>query len=187
MPVATLCTYNIHGAVGTDGRLDPTRTAAVIEEIDSDIVALQEVEHFSVDGDDLPVYLARRGGYRMYLGPTLLRYEHLYGNVLLCRLPVAEVRRIDLSVARREPRGAIEIDVRAGDTRLRIVNTHLGLLPGERREQVRRLLRHLESAPPADITVLTGDINEWLLWGRPIRWLNRHFARLPAPPSFPSS
>lgn len=187
MSVATLCTYNIHAAIGTDGRLDPARTAAVIAETDSDIVALQEVEHHAVGDDDLPAFLARSGGYRLYPGPTLLRYEHLYGNALLSRLPVNGVRRIDLSVARREPRGAIEIEIQNGHTRVRIVNAHLGLRPGERREQVRRLLRHLETAPPADVTVLTGDINEWLLWGRPVRWLNRHFARTPAPPSFPSA
>jgi hypothetical protein len=31
----------------------------------------------------------------------------------------------------------------------------------------------------ADIAVLMGDLNEWLLWGRPLPWLRRHFAGMP--------
>jgi endonuclease/exonuclease/phosphatase family metal-dependent hydrolase len=34
--------------------------------------------------------------------------------------------------------------------------------------------------------VLTGDVNEWYLWGRPLRWLHRHFKATPAPPTFPA-
>jgi endonuclease/exonuclease/phosphatase family metal-dependent hydrolase len=36
------------------------------------------------------------------------------------------------------------------------------------------------------VTILLGDFNEWLLWGRPLRWVNRRFGSLPAPPTFPS-
>jgi endonuclease/exonuclease/phosphatase family metal-dependent hydrolase len=38
----------------------------------------------------------------------------------------------------------------------------------------------------AAVTILLGDFNEWLLWGRPLRWVNRRFGSLPAPPTFPS-
>ena len=31
-----------------------------------------------------------------------------------------------------------------------------------------------------------GDLNEWFLWGRPLRWLHRHFENTPAPATFPS-
>ena len=33
---------------------------------------------------------------------------------------------------------------------------------------------------------LTGDLNEWFVWGRPLRWLVSHFEPVPAPPTFPS-
>jgi endonuclease/exonuclease/phosphatase family metal-dependent hydrolase len=68
---------------------------------------------------------------------------------------------------------------------LRVIATHLGLRPSERREQVKRLLAALERERPLP-TVLTGDVNEWYLWGRPLRWLHRHFKRTPAPPTFPA-
>jgi len=34
--------------------------------------------------------------------------------------------------------------------------------------------------------VLLGDLNEWFLWGRPLRWLRRHFGRTPAPATYPA-
>jgi endonuclease/exonuclease/phosphatase family metal-dependent hydrolase len=34
--------------------------------------------------------------------------------------------------------------------------------------------------------VLLGDLNEWLLWGRPLRWLNRHFASTANPRTYPA-
>ena len=39
----TIATYNIHGAVGSDGRFAPARVARVLREINADIIALQEV------------------------------------------------------------------------------------------------------------------------------------------------
>jgi endonuclease/exonuclease/phosphatase family metal-dependent hydrolase len=38
-----LATWNIHGAVGHDGRFDPSRIAEVLKETNADIIALQEV------------------------------------------------------------------------------------------------------------------------------------------------
>jgi len=37
-------TYNIHACVGVDRRYEPARIAAVLREIDADIVCLQEVD-----------------------------------------------------------------------------------------------------------------------------------------------
>jgi endonuclease/exonuclease/phosphatase family metal-dependent hydrolase len=96
------------------------------------------------------------------------------------------VRRIDLGVGRREPRGAIDVDLTCGGVPLRILAVHLGLGPGERREQVRRLLRALTDEREDMPTVLVGDINEWLLWGRPLRWLHDHFGRTHGPATFPA-
>ena len=86
-----------------------------------------------------------------------------------------------------EPRGALDVCVQVGAQQLlRVVATHLGLRPGERREQVQRLIAVIESDVPHP-TVLMGDVNEWFLWGRPLRWLHTHFREEPAAPrTFPS-
>jgi endonuclease/exonuclease/phosphatase family metal-dependent hydrolase len=61
----------------------------------------------------------------------------------------------------------------------------LGLRPAERREQVERILR-LFSWKEDDRAVLMGDLNEWFLWGRPLRHLHRFFDETPALATFPS-
>jgi endonuclease/exonuclease/phosphatase family metal-dependent hydrolase len=181
----TLATYNIHACIGADHRFEPDRIVQVLNELDVDVVALQEVEHHAIDDYDLLDYLAKKTGLTSIAGPTLLRETRDYGNALLTRLPVVTARRIDLSLPQREPRGALDVMHDWRGQRLRVVATHLGLRPGERRRQVRRLLALFESGC-ADISVLLGDLNEWILWGRPLRWLRRHFAPTPHPRTYPA-
>jgi endonuclease/exonuclease/phosphatase family metal-dependent hydrolase len=69
--------------------------------------------------------------------------------------------------------------------RLRVMATHLGLRPAERRHQTRLLLMYLGSVPPVP-SVLMGDLNEWFMWGRTLRWLHVAFCTTPAPATFPS-
>lgn len=143
--------------------------------IEANVAALQEVEHHDVDGADLLDYLGEKTGRTAIAGPTLLREARHYGNAILTDLPVLAVNRIDLSVPGREPRGALQVTLDCDGRRMQVVATHLGLRPGERRRQVRRILEEFETGN-AQIEVLLGDLNEWFLWGRPLRWLRRHFA-----------
>jgi len=181
----TLATWNIHACIGADRRFLPERTVQVLQELDADVVALQEVEHHTIDDRDLLDYLAEKAGLTAVAGPTLLRDTRHYGNALLTRLPILRANQIDLSLPRREPRGAIEVLLDCHGQHIQVIATHLGLRPGERRRQVRRLL-DLFQACPADISVLLGDLNEWLLWGRPLRWLRRHFSPAPHPRTYPA-
>jgi len=180
-----IATYNIHRAIGNDGVEDPTRIAAVLRELNADIVALQEVGYASGSPGNVLEYLGEAIQARVIEGITLQDERGHYGNAMLSRLPIAASELHDISVAGREPRGAIELSLQVGSFQVQIIATHLGLRPGERRHQVEQLTRLL-AASTADINVLLGDLNEWFLWGRPLRRLRRVFGRTPAPATFPA-
>jgi endonuclease/exonuclease/phosphatase family metal-dependent hydrolase len=148
------------------------------------VIALQEVRS-SADGRCLVRELAEQLGAQPLRGATLLRRDSEYGNAVLSRYPVVAVRRIDLSVPPHEPRGALDVVIAVSGRPLRLLATHLGLRPYERRTQIRLLLAALERDRDVP-TVLTGDLNEWFLWGRPLRWLHQRFRPTPAPPTFPA-
>jgi len=184
-----VASYNIHECVGADGTRDPDRIADVLREIDADVVGLQEVDaRPSATSASMQMqYLAAALGYQAVAGPTLVRAGGEYGNALLTRRTVLDVRQIDLTVYRREPRGALDVHLDVDGTTVRVVVTHLGLLPGERRTQVRRLLDLLgDGGDRSEVVVLCGDINEWFAVGRPLRWLHARLGRTPGLPTFPA-
>jgi endonuclease/exonuclease/phosphatase family metal-dependent hydrolase len=68
-----VATYNIHRAVGADGRLQPERTARVVLSLDADLVALQEVEMPALPSTRLLLSRFAEAGYRSLLGLFLAR------------------------------------------------------------------------------------------------------------------
>lgn len=181
-----IASFNIHACIGLDGRFDPARIAAVLRELDADVVALQEVEHHLLENEDLLDYLARTSGYQAVAGPTLMRETRHYGNALLTRLPVIKSQSHDISIVPYEPRAVINAQLAAGDKTLTVLATHLGLWPTERRMQVRQILSLL-AQQSSDVTLLLGDLNEWFLWGRPLRWLHKFFRRSRHIRTFPAN
>lgn len=182
----TVATWNVHRCIGSRGVEDVERVVDVLRAIDADVVALQEIDsEVTADGrvDQLDV-LARRTGLQPIAGPTLTRDYGRYGNAVLTRLPIVEARRHDLSVAGREPRGAIDARLRAGGGQLRVIATHLGLRAAERRRQVALLLEILGTGD--EETVLAGDFNAWWPWGGPLRLLDAALGRVERPRTFPA-
>lgn len=180
-----LATWNIHMGIGLDGQRDLTRTARVIGELQPDLIGLQEVDNHRKNGADDLAYLQAVTGMEVIAGPTMQGTRGEYGNALLTRLAVLDVQRYDLSVGEREPRGLLIAHLAWLGEGLRVAVTHLGLRPGERRSQVRRLIELLAPEEHRPL-ILMGDFNEWLFWGRPMRWLHRHFGRVRSPATFPS-
>jgi endonuclease/exonuclease/phosphatase family metal-dependent hydrolase len=160
-----IATYNIQRGIGVDLRRDISRTAAVLAEMDCDVLGLQEVMMEGEAGlTDQASLLGDRLGMTVVRGATRPHKGGLFGNVLLTRLPVLEVERLDLSVQGREPRGCLRVRVGAFGAVLSVHNCHFGLGPGERRAQLGRLREYLqESRGPK---VVMGDFNEW--YGGPI-------------------
>lgn len=184
-PALVVATWNVHGGVGSDRRYHPARIAQVLEEIRPDVIALQEVGS-RASGENLLAVLVRETGFNAIDGWTCTRRGSDFGNAVLSRYPIESSTQMNLSLPRCEPRGALDVVLATPGGPLRVIATHLGLRPSERRAQVKLLLAALEREQPLP-TVLTGDVNEWYLWGRPLRWLHRHFKETPAPATFPAA
>lgn len=172
-----IATYNIHGAVGTDGKRSAARIAQVITALKADVVALQEVPLGGAASIDVLRELQDLTGMHAVPGPTLDGPDRRFGNAVLTNLPVRAVRTLDLSFGSREARGALDVDIETGHGVMRIVATHLGLSARERRAQVRLLLEAFDT--PDLPVILLGDLNEWFVWGWPLRALLTRFGRRP--------
>jgi endonuclease/exonuclease/phosphatase family metal-dependent hydrolase len=183
-----IASYNLHRCVGLDGRVDAARVARVIQEIGCDTIGLQEVDSQPGNGHESMQldYLARVTGMEPFAGHTIIRHQGHFGNALMTRRPVLAVRQHILTWGRREPRGALEVDIDVDGHLVRVLVTHLGLRPAERRFQVEQMLELLHGFPVEQTVLVLGDINEWLPLGRPLRWLHGMLGHVPAERSFPA-
>lgn len=118
-------------------------------------------------------------------GMTMCRKDSHFGNVLLTAHPVRHVRRMDLSIDGREPRGAIMVRMEMDHVPIRVIATHLGLKRDERKYQVKRILSTVRSDDPS-LILLLGDLNEWDPFVMVSRFLRIDFGRVWSPPSYPS-
>ncbi len=178
----SVASYNIHKYVGIDGVFDPERVARVIKELKAEIVGLQEID--SSFYRDQPGSISEKAGLEVVLGPTRRNHKGHYGNALLTSYTVQEVRRIDLSVFGRQPRGALDVDLLIKGETVRVIVAHLGLGPRERRKQIRRLL-DIFCSERDKMEIMLGDFNEWV----PRNSLGRvhnFFGKSPALRTFPS-
>lgn len=185
----SIATYNVHRCLGRDGRREPERIAEVIREIDADILGLQELdfrpfEHSKSSRCRVDDMLSETGLNVIY-GYTLPQHHGRYGNALLTKHPVKDVRRINLSVPGREPRGAIDVDIDIDGQLVQVIATHLGLRAYERKHQVGRLLERLSKDNERMVIVL-GDFNEWTPRNPRVRSLCNHLGKCPTRRTFPT-
>jgi endonuclease/exonuclease/phosphatase family metal-dependent hydrolase len=181
-----LVTWNIHGGLGTDGRRDLARIAALLEDMRCDVAALQEVgdAHTPSETGDHAAWLGRRLGWYVAYGPNLVLAGRPYGNAILSRFPISHAHNYDLSVPYREPRGCLRADLTLPDgASLHLFNLHLGLSGGERRRQASMLLSAdllRDTALTAPLAVC-GDFNMWSPIPGPIMRLLRGHLREAGP------
>jgi endonuclease/exonuclease/phosphatase family metal-dependent hydrolase len=140
-----------------DGRASASRIAGVLGEINADVIALQEVLEHQAET------ISRDLGFEFALGETRKYRGYAYGNVVLSRFAIREMRNYDLSVRGREERGCLRADLAVDGTVLHVFNVHLGTAFLERRYQGRRLIAPelLNAAEIQSPRIVMGDFNEW--------------------------
>jgi endonuclease/exonuclease/phosphatase family metal-dependent hydrolase len=183
-----IASYNVHKCIGVDQRFDPGRTAAVIAEIDADVIALQEADRrFGEQAGLLDLkHLERENGLFPVPAARGSNGHGWHGNLLLFRKgTLRDVHRIRLPGV--EPRGALVVDVDLSAGPLRIVATHLGLLRRSRGQQADAIVEAVYAGHDRP-TILLGDLNEWRRGQRSaLHNLGSAFGPLAvALPSFPS-
>jgi endonuclease/exonuclease/phosphatase family metal-dependent hydrolase len=178
-----VATWNIHSGIGADGRHDPQRIRETIRRFGASFTALQEVDG-RVNGYDGFRDLSPSGAAGIACARTIRTGAGDYGHMLLSEWPLLRQEIYDLSVAGRESRSLIDAVADTGTGLVRVLSTHLGLSPAERRHQVARLLGlvHGESMP----VVLLGDFNEPISLGPASRPLKAVFQRAGSWRTFPS-
>jgi endonuclease/exonuclease/phosphatase family metal-dependent hydrolase len=168
-----IATWNIRGGVGLDGRFDLDRIVELIKRTAPDIVALQEVDsRRGTPGHPHPFIALRQAlGEHSVEAKSIIGTDGDYGQILISRWPLDAIKIHDISVPEREPRRAIEAEVRAPCGTLRMITTHLGLTFRERKNQTRALIDL--ARPSALTTVMMGDFNDWVWRGSVQNAINR--------------
>jgi endonuclease/exonuclease/phosphatase family metal-dependent hydrolase len=165
--VLRVMTYNVHSCIGMDGKLAPERIARVIARYSPDVVALQELDvgRARTDGMDQAHLIARYLEMDFHFHPAMQIEEERYGDAILTHLPMRLIKADVLPTLpdkpRLEPRGALWVAIEQDGIEYQVLNTHLGLLPGERRRQAEALLGpdwlgHPDCHGPV---ILCGDFN----------------------------
>jgi len=185
--------YNVHGCVGSDGRLAPERVAHVIAQYDPDVVALQELqvpgllgqsaEAATADGVSLPQRLQEIVEHlqRDFLyGSAIYWATDGFDNALVARRPLRVLRAGRLLPAADRPgqpvRGALWAEVEIAGQTLQILNTHLGHDARQRLAHIEELLgpEWLGGPRQRGPLVICGDLNSSPR-GRVYRRLARRF------------
>jgi endonuclease/exonuclease/phosphatase family metal-dependent hydrolase len=146
-----------------DRRTVPSRVADVLRELDADVVALQEVIGAGPGGAGQAEEIGAAVGMGWVMTPVRHLRSHLFGNVVLSRLPIVHHAQYDLSWRTCEPRACQRADLDLGADRvLHVYNVHLGTAVLERRYQARRLASYVHDRRIAGPKIILGDFNEWM-------------------------
>ncbi len=158
--------YNIHHAEGVDGKLDVERIAAVIQSVEPDLVAIQEIDQRvrRSQSVDQPAELARLTQMHVAFGGNIELQGGHYGNAILSRFPIQAHSNIRLpNVDNGEQRGAIsaQIAIPQLSEPLLFFATHFD----HRRNSQERVasaqaLNQLVAEQPQRPALLAGDLND---------------------------
>jgi endonuclease/exonuclease/phosphatase family metal-dependent hydrolase len=156
-------TYNIYHGEDANGGSNLDAVARVINELQPDLVALQEVDNKTTraKGLDLTTELSRRTGMQGIFGKAMDYAGGGYGEAILCRYPILQTKTNALPhLPNAEPRAALEVHVQLpSGEKVVFVGTHLDHL----RDQSSRMMqagRINELFADCNLPViLAGDLN----------------------------
>jgi endonuclease/exonuclease/phosphatase family metal-dependent hydrolase len=109
-----------------------------------------------------------------------------HGNAILVKSDVEVLDYEAIELPTIEPRGAVMAELLVRGTELRIIGMHLDLSGLRRRQQVLKILDHIEQRHSPMPTVIMGDTNEWRVRGKSLAEFDQRFDIAKCGPSFHS-
>ena len=144
-----------------DGRTMPERTIGVLDSLNADVIALQEVIGAGPDGSGHAEQIGAALGMGWVMASARHLRNHQFGNVVLSRFPIRQHVQYDLSWRTCEPRCCQRADIIVDDHTLHLFNVHLGTAYRERKDQAERLATIVHDGRIDPPKILLGDFNEW--------------------------
>lgn len=157
MPTIKVMTYNIHRGINREKMLDLDGIVETIRSSGAEVVALQEVERFSIRTrfQDQIGYIAEKLSMGYVFGKSLNILNGEYGNAILSIYPIEEYEVKALSSS-GEQRTILKARLNVNGGRLSLYNTHLGLNQSERDIQLEEILEYISADKDF---ILVGDFN----------------------------
>ncbi len=179
----TFASYNIHKAVGIDGKRDADRIMRVLHELDADVIALQEADRRFGERDAvLPRALLDEAHWQV--APVAMRTRSMgwHGNALLVRRGIDILDAGPIELPTLEPRGAVRARLEFEGKEFCVAGMHLDLSGLLRRRQIATVCTAMTIELPC---VLLGDLNEWSALGGALRSFGKDWEVLNPGRSFP--
>jgi endonuclease/exonuclease/phosphatase family metal-dependent hydrolase len=163
--------YNIHAGWSPSGQSNLERVAAVIRELQADVVLLQEVDRNTTRSGNVDqiARLSELTGLHAAFGKTLPYQGGDYGIAILSRWPIASDTLIRLPVeppqqragGLYEPRGALYTVLARPGGELHVVNTHIDASREDhyRRQEIRTVAEIGARGRARARTLVGGDLN----------------------------
>lgn len=154
-----LITYNIRAGLGTDNVRSIRRLGDALKDLSPDLVCLQEVDQRMPRSwpSDQPRFLADHLGMRAVFQRNINLFIGGYGNCILSKYPIADVRRYRLP-GNGEPRGLLQVGVSLPEGIFTVFCTHLALEEQVRVKQAGKVSEIVRETN--GIKVLCGDMND---------------------------
>lgn len=191
-----IMSYNIHGAVGSDGTYDPERIGRVIREVSPSILGVQEVRRNVGDQRGvIEVIQEMVPDHQVLFLKTLTDEQGSYGNALVTRHELLD--HVDLSLdsqgserkgRRVEARRAIFARLKVEGVPIWVIVTHLAVEGWARSTQAEILLDAINTYTDyrREPVIFMGDLNEWRMPNAFLRRLDRTFSKHAMRRTFPA-
>ena len=167
-------TYNIHkGFSSSNVRFILHDIKKLLRKINADVVFLQEIQgdrkisrqrFDDWHNNNQFEFLADSVWQHYAYGKNAIYKSGHHGNAILSKYPFIEWENIDVSIMRSASRSLLHgvIQSPENNARIHIVCVHLGLFEKERKGQIAKLCKRINSHIPSDEPlIIAGDFNDW--------------------------